>query len=105
MENKYSVVMTTVSAQKEADEITNILLNNRLASCVQQSNISSSYHWNGKIERSSEILLMIKTRSDLVAEIEAFIKTNCSYENPEIIALPITDGSSNYLSWINNETK
>ena len=80
-------------------------MNKRLAACVQQTEIKSSYHWKDKIETEPEIKLSIKTRTALFAEVAHTIKEESSYETPEIISTPIIDGSDEYLSWISEETK
>ncbi|MDR1207196.1 MAG: divalent-cation tolerance protein CutA [Rickettsiales bacterium] len=104
---KYFMAYTTAANQKEADKITRALLESRLAACVQQTPINSQYWWKGKIEKSSEILLAIKTmwRPFRFTKIKKLIKENHSYEVPQIIAIPIIAGSKDYLGWIKEETK
>lgn len=103
--SEYCLIITTASSAKEADKISKILLEEKLAACIQQTDIKSSYHWQGKIEKSSEVLMFIKTRRELYPKIEKAIKDNHSYQTPEIIKLPITDGLPAYLSWIAAETR
>lgn len=101
----YCIIFTTAGSQEEADKITESLLEARVASCVQMTNIKSSYHWKGKIECDDEIHLAIKTKDELYSEVEKIIKENHSYEVPQIVKIPITDGLPAYLDWIKDETK
>ena len=103
--NNCCIISTAVSSVAEADKITALLLEQRAAACVQQININSAYHWQGKIEHSAEILMLIKTREELYPLVEKLIKTNHSYQLPEIIRLPIADGLPAYLNWIGKETR
>lgn len=102
--NNYCIISTAASSSAEADKITAALLEQRAAACVQQIKIESAYHWQGKIEHSPEILLLIKTKEDLYSEVEKLIKSNHSYQIPEIIRLPIEGGLPAYLNWIGEET-
>lgn len=76
-----------------------------LVSCCQLSNITSSYHWKGKIEHTEELLLQMKSKKELFKEIEKVILDNHSYETPQLIAYDIVDGYKGYLDWIGEETK
>ena len=69
------------------------------------SNITSSYHWKGKIEHTEELLLQMKSKKELFKEIEKVILDNHSYETPQLIAYDIVDGYKGYLDWIGEETK
>jgi periplasmic divalent cation tolerance protein len=100
----YCVVLATAGSQEEADKIANMLLEKRAASCVQMSPITSVYHWEGKIERSSEIRLVIKTTEALYPRVESLIRENHSYEVPQIVKIPINAGLKEYLDWISKET-
>ena len=101
----YCVVLSTTGSREEADKIARILLENRAASCVQITPIVSLYHWEGKIERSEETRLLIKTTDPLYLRVENLIRENHSYEVPQIVKLPITAGLPEYLNWISEETK
>jgi periplasmic divalent cation tolerance protein len=100
----YCIVLTTTNSQEEADTIASLLLENRAAACVQFSPISSLYHWEGKIERSDEIRLLIKTTGALYPRVESLIKENHSYQVPQIVKLPVNAGLPEYLDWITEET-
>ncbi len=102
---KYCIVQTTTDDEETASQITNILLKENLAACIQSHMIQSSYRWKGKIENSKEIILNIKTRYSLFEKIKQKIEENHNYEVPEIIVIPILNGNGKYLRWIDEETK
>lgn len=100
------VILSTCSSQEEARQIARMLLERRLAACVNViPNCQSYYHWQGKIEDSSEWLLQIKSSRALFAEVASAIGSAHSYEVPEILALPIVDGSPNYLNWLRSNLR
>ncbi len=104
-EDKYFQVQTTASSREEAGKIADALLSSKASACVKiLPGGESYYHWQGKIEKASELLLLINTTASRYAEVEQIIKSIHSYENPEIIALKIKKGSPEYLGWIKNET-
>ncbi len=101
---EFITVLTTASSREEADRIANLLLELRLAGCVQiVENVRSKYWWEGKIEESQEFLLLIKTTKEQFERVERTIKSVHTYEVPEIVALPIVKGSSDYLEWLKGE--
>ena len=102
---QYIMITTTFDNKDEANKIIDLLLNERLVSCCQLSNITSSYHWKGKIEKADEYLLQMKSKKELYNEVEKIILDNHSYETPQIITYDIVNGYSEYLKWINDETK
>ena len=99
------IVQTTIGSKKEAKELAQKILEEKLAACVQIQKIESSYWWKGEIECSDEYLLSIKTKTDLFYNLFEFIQKNHHYETPEIIQIPITYGSDAYLEWIESYTK
>ena len=103
--SKYCLITTTFENKEEANKISEILLKKRLVSCSQISSITSSYHWKGKIEHEEEFLLQMKSKTSLYKEIESEILKYHSYEAPQIIMYEIKDGYSEYLKWIDDETK
>lgn len=105
MDNKYIIITTTFENKEEANKIIEILLEERLVSCCQLSNIESSYQWKGKIEHTNELLLQMKSKKELFKEIEKVILENHSYETPQLVAYDIVDGFKEYLDWIGEETK
>ena len=94
-------ISTTTETKKEAEKISQKILEKRLAACVQIIGpIESSFWWKNKIEQSEEWLCLIKTHKKFFDEIENLISAIHSYETPEIIATPIIAGSKEYLDWI-----
>lgn len=102
---QYIMITTTFDNKDEANKIMDLLLKERLVSCCQLSNITSAYHWKGKIEKADEYLLQMKSKKELYKEIEKVILDNHSYETPQIVAYDIVHGYSEYLKWIDDETK
>ena len=105
MDTIYAIVMTTVSSQEEANRIARALLAQRLAACVQVSQIQSYYTWQGSLNIDDERMLMIKCKQADFAAIQDCIKINHSYEIPEIVQIPITAGLPDYLGWIGEVTR
>ncbi|MDD5711736.1 MAG: divalent-cation tolerance protein CutA [Smithellaceae bacterium] len=100
----YLQVMTTTPSREVAEAIAQALTEKKLAGCVQiVGPIKSVYRWEGRIEESSEWLCLVKTNRDLYSACEEAIKAIHPYEVPEIIALPVTAGSRDYLSWLAGE--
>jgi periplasmic divalent cation tolerance protein len=97
----YLQVLTTVSSQEEAERIGSALIERRLAACVQTVGpISSRYRWKGAVEEAQEWQCLAKTEAVKYAEVEQAIRELHSYEEPEILALPILAGSKSYLDWV-----
>jgi len=98
------VVLNTCASAEEAERLARSLVDNRLAACVTLINpVRSVYRWKGEVADSMEWLLLIKTSRTLFAALCAAIESAHSYEVPEILALPVIEGSTNYLSWIDSE--
>jgi periplasmic divalent cation tolerance protein len=96
----------TCPDKKAAEKIADIILGKRQAACISIiPDIASRYWWKGKIEKSKEVLLIIKTRKNLVKRIEKTVKENHPYEVPEVIAIPVVSGSVDYLDWLEKETR
>jgi len=96
----WSVVLTTTESEAEGEAIASALIEAKLAACVSLFPIKSIYTWQGKVERSAEWQLLIKTRRDQFEAVEALVKSLHSYEVPELILLPIEQGSADYLGWM-----
>ena len=95
------VVLSTADSEETAASLANALVEQRLAACVNiLPKVRSIYHWQGKVEDTSEWMLVIKSRRDLFDKLRAEIVRLHSYEVPEVIAIPIVDGSEPYLDWI-----
>ncbi|HEV3277665.1 MAG TPA: divalent-cation tolerance protein CutA [Terriglobia bacterium] len=100
------VVMVTAGSLKEARKIALGLVKSGLAACVNLSGpVESVYHWQGKIETSRERLLLVKTSREVFPQVQAVIRKLHSYVTPEIICLPIVDGSRDYLDWLARSIK
>ena len=103
--NDYCVVMTTFENDEQANKVIEAVLADKLAACIQTTNISSHQSWKGEICHDKEILAMFKTPSRLFGELKDKIKSIHSYETPEIIKLPIEDGFVGYLKWMDDVTE
>ncbi|OGS34511.1 MAG: cytochrome C biogenesis protein CcdA [Elusimicrobia bacterium RIFOXYB2_FULL_49_7] len=98
---EYLQLFITASTDKEADIITDALMEKKLVACVNRvPQVLSTYWWRGKRETATEVFLMAKSRKDLLDSIIAAIKEVHSYEVPEIVALPVIGGNKEYLRWI-----
>jgi periplasmic divalent cation tolerance protein len=101
----YTIITTTYPDKDSAKTAAKILVEQKLAACVQLLPIDSIYSWQGKICEESEVMLLIKTRTALFNEVAEAIKSNHSYQVPEIVQIPIIGGSSEYLGWIGDEIR
>jgi len=102
----YNLILITCSNKTEAKKISNYLVKNKLAACVNIIyNIESSYWWKNKIETSKECLLIVKTLNTLVNKLIKEVKKIHTYTVPEIISLSITKGNKDYFNWIKDSLK
>jgi periplasmic divalent cation tolerance protein len=98
------VVLTTCESQDQAEQLARHLVDHRLAACVNiLPGARSIYRWKDKIEDSAEFVLVIKSRRDVFNKVREAIAQLHSYEIPEVIALPVVDGSDAYLRWLDRE--
>ena len=96
----------TAASREEAGRIADMLVENRLAACVQiLPAIESVYRWQGNIERSSEVLILAKTESSKFTELERHVRAMHSYETPEIVAIPVSAISQPYSEWLTGSLK
>ncbi len=103
---EYIIVLITAPREEEAARIARGLVEVELAACVNiVRDIRSLYRWQGRIEDEHEVLLIAKTRRDLFESLVQRVKELHSYSVPEILALPVIDGSGDYLKWLRQETK
>lgn len=99
------VVFITASAEDEAVKIARAIVEARLVGCVNiVKGIRSIYSWQGKIEDEPEVLMIVKTQRNLFDSLLSKVKELHSYTVPEIIAIPIVEGSEDYLNWLNEVT-
>jgi periplasmic divalent cation tolerance protein len=102
----YIQIMTTTADRKDAERIAALLVDKKLAGCVQIIGpVTSTYSWKGRVETTEEWQCLVKSRRDLYEEIEKIIKSIHPYEVPEIIALPVIEGSGDYLEWLDGVLK
>lgn len=101
--SRYCIVLCTCPDLASAESIANMLVKNGLAACVNMiPGITSVYQWQDKLEKSQEIMLLVKSRSDVFSAVETTILKHHPYELPEIISIPLLNGFSNYLAWIDD---
>ena len=95
------IVFITASSTEEAERIAHALVEERLAACVNiVPGVTSVYRWEGQVQCDAEVLLIAKTVEASVARLVRRVKDLHSYDVPEVVALPITGGSPEYLAWL-----
>lgn len=104
MTTNRNIVMTTCGSAEEADAIASALVGQHLAACVQAMPISSTFFWEGEVQQEAEVILFVKTTSDRTDAAAEVIKELHSYDLPEVVVVPITGGSEEYLAWIKDVT-
>lgn len=99
------IVLTTSGSLEEAEHLARAIIERSLAACINIiPQIQSVYRWEGKVEQSTECLLVIKTKVTLFESLRDAIKELHSYELPECVMLEISDSSQPYLDWIGGST-
>ncbi|MEK0427666.1 MAG: hypothetical protein RL001_193 [Pseudomonadota bacterium] len=99
------LVLTNLPDAESANSLARILVESRLAACVNlMPGVQSVYRWQGEIEQASEITLLIKTTQKHYVQLQQAIISHHPYELPEVIALPISNGYATYLHWVATET-
>ena len=99
------IILTNAPDRVIARRIADALIERKLAACVNMlAECTSVYRWKGQIETATEVPLLIKTRADIYDDVEAAIRSLHPYELPEIIAVPVGRGSSDFLDWVNAQT-
>ena len=105
MKNDCVVVWTTVGRTANCREMASILVNERLAACVNVlAEMESVYRWKGQVESDYERQLVMKTTADRVPALRDRVLELHDYEVPEFIVMPIVGGSEAYLDWIRQST-
>ncbi len=95
------IVLTSCANADDAERIARALLERRLVACVNiVPGVRSLYRWEGKIEDDSELILIMKTAAHAVPPLRTAIEDIHPYEVPELVVLPIDDGSPSYLTWV-----
>ena len=104
--SEFIQIFTTAGKKGDAEHIAKVLSDKKLSACTQIIGpITSVYQWKGKTEKSKEWLCAIKTKANCYKKTEEVIKKMHPYEMPEIIAVPIAEGSREYLNWMQKEIK
>lgn len=93
-------IRITAPDTEAADRISRLLVDKRLAACVQQLQIASTYVWEGEVERSTEILLLAKTTVESFDAVCAAVTQVHPYDVPEILAVPVSGASGTYERWV-----
>ena len=102
---EFIVILITAGSVEEGEKIANALVESRLAACANIiPSVKSIFFWEGKTCQESEVLLVVKSRRQLLEKIIDKVKQVHSYKVPEIIALPVIDGSREYLKWVEEST-
>jgi periplasmic divalent cation tolerance protein len=106
MSTEYITVLITAPNEEEAAKISRTIVEESLAACVNIiRSVRSIYRWQGSVEDESEVLMIAKTKRALFDRLKGRIKELHSYEVPEIIGLPVIEGSKQYLDWLSQETE
>jgi len=106
MTTEYITVFITAPNEEEASKISRTIVEERLAACVNIiRSVRSIYRWQGRIEDESEVLMVVKTKRTLFDRLQKRVKELHTYAVPEIIGLPVIEGSKEYLDWLEQETE
>ena len=98
------VVMVSTANQDEAVKIADLVVKSRLAACASTvPTVYSTYWWEGKVVKEQEALILVKTTSDKVLQLQEAIQKVHSYKVPEIIAVQVESGFLPYLEWVHRE--
>ena len=103
IENKKSLLYVTTASEKEADKIAMALVEEQLVACANiLSGASTIYRWKGKMNKETEVVLILKTIAKLVHKSVKRIKELHSYECPAIIVMDVRGGNKEFLNWIDS---
>ena len=98
------IVFSNCGTEEEAMRVAHALIGSKLAACVNVlPKIRSVYRWKGAIEEESEWMLVIKSSRPLFSQLQAALRKAHSYDVPEVLAIPVVDGSPEYLRWLDGE--
>jgi len=95
----------TAGSREEVDTLARMLVERRLAACVQVAPVHSTYRWQGKVEEADEYAFRAKAPAAVAGRVVAAIKEVHSYDVPEIIVTPIVGGDADYLNWIDESAE
>ena len=100
------LILSTVDSAELGHKVATGLVEAGLAACVNIiANVRSIYRWEGRVWDEGELLLIVKTRGELFEAVRALIRQLHTYQVPEIIAIPICGGDSDYLLWLGEQTR
>ena len=106
MDSEYVIVFVTAPTGDDGRAIARALVREKLAACVNVlPGITSIYTWEGEVCEDDEVLLIIKTKGEIFEALSALVKEVHPYDVPEVIAVPLTAGSGDYLNWIDQVTQ
>ena len=101
LSTNYVIILVTTSSKQEAERIAQHLLEDRLIACANiVGPVTSIYQWSEKIEKAEEFLMILKSGKHLFERVTDVVKTMHSYEVPEILSIPVEEGSKTYLDWL-----
>jgi len=105
-DHPYSVVYSTAPTEEAAQIIAQTLVSEKLVACANLlPGVTSVYQWEGAVQTDAEVVMIMKTRTELVDAVIERIKELHEYDIPCLTSWPITAGSPDYLNWIQNETE
>ena len=100
-DTSFQLILCTCPDNQVAEQLATSLVEQRLAACINiVPGLTSIYRWQGKLEKGTEVLLLIKTTRECYTAVETAIRQQHPYELPEIIAVTLDEGSPDYLRWI-----
>jgi len=95
------VVLSTCATEEDAERLARLLVEKRLAACVNVvPGVRSYYRWKGAVESAGECLLIVKSSRELFPSLSAALEKAHPYEIPEALAIAVLDGTANYLNWL-----
>jgi periplasmic divalent cation tolerance protein len=98
------VVFSACGSAEEAQKLARHLVETRVAACVNViPGVYSVFHWEGKVDEASEWMLIIKSTRARLEQLKSELRKVHSYSVPEVVAVPIVDGSTDYLDWMDRE--
>jgi len=101
-----TITFVTCATATQARQIATVLVKERLAACGNIiPGLTSIYVWKGRLEKSSECLLLLKSRADLSKRLTQRVRELHSYEVPEVVTIPIASGNPDYLRWVRESTR